>query len=89
MKFVSFSTAAIPRPHLGLVQDNEVLDIDLAAHALTIIGPDQMQDLIGKYETWRPLLQSIMNKVAGRRFSEVTKRGDSVTSPPHPKWRKR
>ncbi len=71
MKFVSFSTAAIPRPHLGLVQDNEVLDIDLAAHALTIIGPDQMQDLIEKYEAWQPLLQSIMNKVAGRRFSEV------------------
>lgn len=71
MKFVSFSTAAIPKPHLGLVQDKEVLDIDLAAHALTIIGPDQMQDLIEKYETWKVLLQSILDKTAGRRFSEV------------------
>jgi len=71
VKFVSFSTAALPRPHLGLVKDDEILDIDLAAHALTIIGPDQMQDLIAKYETWKILLQSIMDKVAGRRFSEV------------------
>ncbi len=71
MKFVSFSTAAIPKPHLGLVQGDEVLDIDLAAHALTIIGPDQMQGLIEKYETWKLLLQSIFDKTAGRRFSEV------------------
>ncbi|TMD80297.1 MAG: fumarylacetoacetate hydrolase family protein [Chloroflexi bacterium] len=71
MKFVSFSTASIPKPHLGLVQGDEVLDIDLAAHALTIIGPDQMQDLIEKYETWKLLLQSIFDKTAGRRFSEV------------------
>ena len=71
MKFVSFSTASIPKPHLGLVQGDEVLDIDLAAHALTIIGPDQMQDLIEKYETWKLLLQSIFDKTAGRPYSEV------------------
>jgi 2-keto-4-pentenoate hydratase/2-oxohepta-3-ene-1,7-dioic acid hydratase in catechol pathway len=71
VKFVSFSTASIPKPHLGLVQGDEVLDIDLAAHALTVIGPDQMQDLIEKYETWKLLLQSIFDKTAGRRFSEV------------------
>jgi 2-keto-4-pentenoate hydratase/2-oxohepta-3-ene-1,7-dioic acid hydratase in catechol pathway len=71
MKFVSFSTAALPRPHLGLVQHDEILDVDLAAHALTIIGPDQMLGLIDKYETWKPLLQSMMDKAAGRRFSEV------------------
>ncbi len=71
MKFVSFSTSAIPKPHLGLVQHDEILDVDLAAHALTIIGPDQMQDLIDKYDTWKQLLQSIMDKMAGRRFSEV------------------
>ena len=71
MKFVSFSSAAIPKPHLGLVQHDEILDVDLAAHALTIIGPDQMQDLIDKYDTWKQLLKSIMDKMAGRRFSEV------------------
>jgi len=71
VKFVSFSTAAIPKAHLGLVQGDEVLDLDLAAHALTIIGPDQMQDLIEKYETWKLLLQSIFDKTAGRRLSEV------------------
>lgn len=71
MKFVSFSTAALPRPHLGLIQHDEILDVDLAAQALTIIGPDQMLDLIDKYDTWKSLLQSIMDKAAGRRFSEV------------------
>ena len=71
MKFVSFSTAALPRPHLGLVQHDEILDVDLAAQALTIIGPDQMLDLIDKFETWKPLLQSMLDKAAGRRFSEV------------------
>ncbi|TMC40540.1 MAG: fumarylacetoacetate hydrolase family protein, partial [Chloroflexi bacterium] len=30
-----------------------------------------MQDLIEKYETWKLLLQSIFDKTAGRRFSEV------------------
>jgi 2-keto-4-pentenoate hydratase/2-oxohepta-3-ene-1,7-dioic acid hydratase in catechol pathway len=30
-----------------------------------------MQDLIDKYDTWKQLLQSIMDKMAGRRFSEV------------------
>ncbi|MFL5625028.1 MAG: fumarylacetoacetate hydrolase family protein [Ktedonobacteraceae bacterium] len=71
MKFVSFATPNIPRPHLGLVQDNEVLDVDLAAHALTIIGPDQMLDLIEHYEKNKLIIQAILNKATRRRFSEV------------------
>src|SRR5712691_850637 len=71
MKFVSFSTTDIPRPHLGMIQDSEVLDVDLAAHALTIIGPDQMLDLIEDYEKGKLVLQAILDKAAGRRFSEV------------------
>jgi 2-keto-4-pentenoate hydratase/2-oxohepta-3-ene-1,7-dioic acid hydratase in catechol pathway len=71
MKFVSFSTAALPRPHLGLFQHDEILDVDIAAQALTIIGPDQMLDLIDNYDTWKSLLQSIMDKAAGRPFSQV------------------
>ena len=71
MKFVSFSTTEIPRPHLGIIQDSEVLDIDLAAHALAIIGPDQMLDLIEDYEKGKLVLQAILDKAAGRRFSEV------------------
>ena len=71
MKFVSFSTTEIPRPHLGIIQDSEVLDIDLAAHALAIIGPDQMLELIEDYEKGKLVLQAILDKAAGRRFSEV------------------
>ncbi len=71
MRFVSFSTPEIPKPHLGIVQDNEVLDVDLAANALAIIGPDQMLELIENYEQDRQVLQAILDRVAGRRFSEV------------------
>src|SRR5947209_2898072 len=71
MKFVSFSSSNIPKPHLGLVQDNEVVDVDLASHALTLIGPDQMLDLIEHYEKHKLIIQTILDKVAGRRLSEV------------------
>ncbi len=71
MKYVSFATSNIPKPHLGLVQDNEVLDVDLAAHALTIIGPGQMLDLIENYEKNKLVIQAILDKSIGRRFSEV------------------
>ena len=69
MKFVSFSTAEIPKPHLGMVQDNEIVDVDLAAHALTIIGPDQMLELVENYEKGKLVLQAILDKAAGRHFS--------------------
>lgn len=71
MRFVSFSTAEIPKPHLGLVQDDEVIDVDLAARALKIIAPDQMLDFIDNYENGMQDIQEILDKVAGRRFSEV------------------
>jgi 2-keto-4-pentenoate hydratase/2-oxohepta-3-ene-1,7-dioic acid hydratase in catechol pathway len=71
MKFVSFSTPAIPKPHLGLVQEDAVLDVDLASHALSIIGPDQMQQLIENYEQGQAVIRAIMDRASGRRFSEV------------------
>ena len=71
MKFASFSTTSIPRTHMGVVQGNEILDVDLAAHALTLIGPDQVIDFLEHYEQHQPLLQAIMDRVAGRRFSNV------------------
>ncbi len=71
MKYVSFATTTILKPHLGIAQDNEVLDVDLAAHALTIIGPDQMLDLIENYEKNSLVIRAILDKTAGRRFSAV------------------
>ena len=71
MRFVSFSTSDIPKPHLGIVQNDLVLDIDLAAHALTLIGPDSMLQLIERYEQEQLILKAIFDKAAGRIFSEV------------------
>lgn len=71
MRFVSFSTLEIPKPHLGIVQGDEVLDIDLAATALTLIGLDQMQEFIEQAARGQQIVQAIMARVAGRRFSDV------------------
>jgi 2-keto-4-pentenoate hydratase/2-oxohepta-3-ene-1,7-dioic acid hydratase in catechol pathway len=71
MKFVSFSTTAIPKPRVGIVQGNEVLDVDLAARALRMITADQMLTFIANYQEARQDVQEILNRVAGRRFSEV------------------
>lgn len=71
MRFVSFSSSEIPKPHLGLLLNNDVLDIDLAGQALHLSVPDQMQDLIDNYAQYQTALQQIEEKVAGRRFSEV------------------
>ncbi len=71
MKLVSFSTSNLPRPHLGIVRDDEVVDVDLAGRALKITAPDQMIDLINNYEQSKQALQVILSKAAERRFSEV------------------
>ena len=71
MRFVSFSTPELPDPHLGMVQGNEVLDVDLAATALNLHGPDQALDLIEQYAQGQEVLRAIMARAAGRRFSEV------------------
>jgi 2-keto-4-pentenoate hydratase/2-oxohepta-3-ene-1,7-dioic acid hydratase in catechol pathway len=71
LKLVSFSTRDIPRPHLGIVSGDEVVDVDLAGRALGFTPSDEMLDLIEHYERNRPTLQAIVDKAAGRRFSEV------------------
>jgi 2-keto-4-pentenoate hydratase/2-oxohepta-3-ene-1,7-dioic acid hydratase in catechol pathway len=71
LKFASFSTTSIPKPHMGIVQGDEILDVDLAAHALTLIGPDQVLDFLEQQEKYTAVLQAILDKAAGRPFSEV------------------
>jgi 2-keto-4-pentenoate hydratase/2-oxohepta-3-ene-1,7-dioic acid hydratase in catechol pathway len=71
MRFVSFSTSEIPRPHLGIVRDNEVIDVDLAGQALKLSVPDQMLDLIDNYERYSAALQAIIDKASNRHFTEV------------------
>ncbi len=71
MRLASFSTAQLPTPHLGLVKDDEIVDVDLAARALGFIVPDQMNEFIDRYTQGEPALQAILDKAAGRRLSEV------------------
>ena len=71
MKLASFSTTAIPKIRIGIVQNNELLDVDLAARALNIIPHDQMLDLLDHYEPGMRELHTILDKAAGRYFSDV------------------
>lgn len=71
MKIASFSTADIPKVRIGIVQDNEIVDVDLAARALNIVPYEQMLNLLDDYEQGMNNLHAILNKAAGRRFSDV------------------
>ena len=71
MRFVSFSTSEIPRAHLGIMHNNEIVDVDLAGQALRLSVPDQMLDLIANYDRYSAALQAIMDKAANRNFTEV------------------
>ena len=71
MKLASFSTTVIPKVRIGIVQDNEIIDVDLAARALNIIPHEQMLDLLDHYGQGMRELNAILDKTGGRRFSEV------------------
>ncbi len=71
MKLASFSTTAIPKVRIGIVQDNEIIDVDLAARALNIIPHEQMLDLLDHYGQGMRELNAILNKAGDRPFSEV------------------
>jgi 2-keto-4-pentenoate hydratase/2-oxohepta-3-ene-1,7-dioic acid hydratase in catechol pathway len=71
MKLASFSTTALPKIRIGIVQNNEIIDVDLAARALNIIPHDQMLDLLDHYEQGMRELHTILEKAADRRFSDV------------------
>jgi 2-keto-4-pentenoate hydratase/2-oxohepta-3-ene-1,7-dioic acid hydratase in catechol pathway len=71
MKLATFATAVIPRPGLGLIRNDEIVDVDLAARALNLIPPDTMLDLLDHQEQGMYDLHEILKKTAGRPFSEV------------------
>lgn len=71
MKLASFFTTAIPKVRIGIVQDNEIIDVDLAARALNIIPHEQMLDLLDHYGQGMHELNAILHKAGSRRFSEV------------------
>lgn len=71
MKLASFSTSAIPQVRVGLVQGEEIVDVDLAARALNVPPYDQMLDLLAHQDESMPTLRAILEKARGRRLSEV------------------
>jgi len=71
MKLASFSTTAIPKVRIGIVQDDEIIDVDLSARALNIIPHEQMLDLLEHYGQGMQELNAILEKAGDRRFSEV------------------
>ena len=71
MRLVSFSTDAIPQVRVGLVQKQEIVDVDLAARALNIIPHEQMLDLLDHQDKGIETLQAILAKAHGRPFGEV------------------
>ena len=71
MKLASFSTSDLPHARLGLVQHDEIVDVDLAARALDLQPYEHMQGLLDHYEQGMPVLQAILRKAAGRRLRDV------------------
>ncbi len=71
MKLVTFSTPELPKPHLGLVQNDEVLDVDLAGRALQLTVPDSMLALLAQNEQGQQAMQALLAKANNRPFSQV------------------
>ncbi len=71
MKLASFSTSNLPHTRLGLVQQDDIVDVDLAARALELQPYEQIQDLLDHYEQGLTVLQAIVRKAAGRRLRDV------------------
>jgi len=71
MKLVSFSTSTIPQVRVGLVQGQEVVDVEMAARALEMMPREYMFDLLSHQPESTQLLQAILAKADGRPFSEV------------------
>lgn len=71
MRLVSFSTSALPQVRVGLVQGQEVVDVDLAARALNRSPYEQMLDVLEQRDESLPTLRAIVEKAQGRQLSEV------------------
>lgn len=71
MRLSTFATADLPHARLGLVQEDEIVDVDLAARALNQAPYEQMLDLIEWGNLGMQTLQAIAQKAAGRRLRDV------------------
>ncbi len=75
MRLVSFSTNAIPQVRMGLVQNQEIIDVNLAAHALRIQPYSQMLDLLENQAESIPTLHAILEEFHGQPFGTVRTSG--------------
>lgn len=71
MRLVSFSSSALPQVRVGLVREQEVVDVDLAARALNMQPYEQMLALLEQQDEGMRTLRAILAKAEGRLFSEV------------------
>ena len=71
MKLASFATRDLPHVRLGIVRDNAIVDVDLAARALNVTPFEQMLDLIERDEQGMQTLRAIAQKAANRSFLDV------------------
>lgn len=71
MRLVSFSTSTVPNVRVGLVQRQEVVDVELAARALDMQPREKMLDLLDHYDESMQTLRAITEKAHGRTLSEV------------------
>lgn len=70
MKLISFATRERPAVHVGILQQNNVIDIALAGQALHLSLPEQMLDLIEHYERYEPQLRRLLDAAGGKPLSE-------------------
>ena len=71
MKLASFATRDLPHARLGIVREEAIVDVDLAARALNVTPFEQMLDLIDSGEQGMQTLQAILQKAGKRSFLDV------------------
>ena len=71
MKLATFATRELPHARLGIVQDEAIVDVDLAARALNVVAFEQMLELIESPEQGMHTLQAIGQKAGKRGFLDV------------------
>jgi 2-keto-4-pentenoate hydratase/2-oxohepta-3-ene-1,7-dioic acid hydratase in catechol pathway len=89
MRLASFLTSNHPEPQLGIVHDNEVLDVAIAGSALNLSVPASMLEFIAATETYLPRLQTIVEHIETLREHNAVLDLNSITlTAPIPQPRK-
>lgn len=71
MKLATFATRDLPYARLGVVRDDAIVDVDLAARALNVTPFENTLDLIEQREQGMQTVQAIFQKAGNRSFLDV------------------